>query len=90
MRLALVLAALVAAAVPALMLAGTTALHGLGWLIVVAGLAVVLIDLSDRITEWLERRRWGRLARRPPGAERPDDPTAPTRPERRPAPRRSG
>ena len=69
MRLAVVLAVLVAAAVPALLFAGTTALRGLGWVILLAGVTVVLIDLTDRITEWLERRRWGRLGRR-----RPDDP----------------
>ena len=66
MRLAVVVAVLVAAAVPALLFAGTTALRGLGWLILVAGVTVVLIDLTDRITEWFERRRWGRPARRPP------------------------
>ena len=41
----------------------TTTLRGLGWLVVVAVGAVLLIDLSDRLTEWVERRRWGRLAR---------------------------
>jgi hypothetical protein len=25
--------------------------------------AVLLVDLGDRLTEWVERRRWGRLAR---------------------------
>ena len=65
MRLGIgVLALLVAAAVPAMLVAGTTAtLRGLGWLVVVAVGAVLLIDLSDRFTEWVERRRWGRLAR---------------------------
>ena len=58
-----VLALLVAATVPALLFAGATTLRGLGWLVVVAVGAVVLIDLSDRLTEWVERRRWGRLAR---------------------------
>ena len=65
MRLGLVaLAVLVAVVLPALLLAGATTLRGLGWLIVVVAVAVLLIDLTDRITEWLERRRWGRLARR--------------------------
>ena len=65
MRLGIVvLALLVAAAVPAMLVAGTTTtLRGLGWLVVVAVAAVLLVDLSDRLTEWIERRRWGRLAR---------------------------
>ena len=65
MRLGIVvLALLVAAAVPAMLVAGTTTtLRGLGWLVVVAVAAVLLVDLSDRLTEWVERRRWGRLAR---------------------------
>jgi hypothetical protein len=58
-----VLALLVAAAVPALLFAGATTLRGLGWLVVLAVGAVLLIDLVDRLTEWVERRRWGRLAR---------------------------
>lgn len=63
MRLGIgVLALLVAAAVPALLFAGATTLRGLGWLVVVAVGAVLLIDLSDRLTDWVERRRWGRLA----------------------------
>jgi len=64
MRLGIgVLALLLAAAVPALLFAGGTALRGLAWLILVAAGAVVLIDATDRLTEWLERRRWGRLSR---------------------------
>ena len=65
MRLGIgILALLVAAAVPAMLVAGTTTtLRGLGWLVVVAVAAVLLVDLSDRLTEWVERRRWGRLAR---------------------------
>jgi hypothetical protein len=65
MRLGIgVLALLVAAAVPAMLVAGATAtLRGLGWLVVVVVGAVLLVDLSDRLTEWIERRRWGRLAR---------------------------
>ena len=58
-----VLALLVAAAVPALLFAGATTLRGLGWLVVIAASAVLLIDLSDRLVEWVERRRWGRIAR---------------------------
>jgi hypothetical protein len=59
-----VLALLVAAAIPAVLFAGvTTTLRGLGWLVLMALGAVLLIDLSDRLTEWVERRRWGRLAR---------------------------
>lgn len=60
-----VLALLVAATVPALLLAGATTLRGLAWLVVLAVGAVLLIDLGDRLTEWVERRRWGRLARPP-------------------------
>ena len=64
MRLGIgVLALLLAAAVPAMLFAGATILRGLGWLVVAAMGAVLLIDLSDRLTEWVERRRWGRLAR---------------------------
>ena len=66
MRLGIgVLALLVAATVPALFFAGATTLRGLGWFVVLAVGAVLLIDLGDRLTEWLERRRWGRLARPP-------------------------
>ena|SRR5882724_5504957 len=69
MRLGIgVLALLLAAAVPAMLFAGATILRGLAWLVVVAVGAVVLIDLSDRLTEWVERRRWGRLARRRNGS----------------------
>jgi hypothetical protein len=52
--------ALVVAAVPAFVEAGAPSLRGLGWLVVVVGAAVLLIDLTDRLTEWVERRRWGR------------------------------
>jgi hypothetical protein len=58
-----VLARLVAATGPALLFAGATTLRGLGWLVALAVGAVLLIDLGDRLTEWVERRRWGRLAR---------------------------
>ena len=58
-----VLALLVAATVPGLLVAGATTLRGLGWLVVLAVGAVLLVDLGDRLTEWVERRRWGRLAR---------------------------
>lgn len=57
-----VLALLVAATVPAVLFAGATTLRGLGWLVVLAVGAVLLIDLGDRLTEWVERRRWGRVA----------------------------
>ena len=57
---AAVLALLVVAALPALIEAGTPSLRGLGWLVVVVGATVLLIDLTDRLTEWVERRRWGR------------------------------
>jgi len=64
MRLGIgVLALLLAAAVPAMLFAGATILRGLGWLVVAAMGAVLLVDLGDRLTEWVERRRWGRLAR---------------------------
>lgn len=58
-----VLALLVAATVPGLLFAGATTLRGLGWLVVLAVGAVLFVDLGDRLTEWVERRRWGRLAR---------------------------
>ena len=58
-----VLALLVAATMPALLFAGATTLRGLAWLVVLAAGAVLLVDLCDRLTEWLERRRWGRVAR---------------------------
>ncbi len=48
---------------PALLFAGATTLRGLGWLVVIAASAVLLIDLGDRLVEWVERRRWGRIAR---------------------------
>lgn len=57
---AALLALLVVAALPALVEAGTPSLRGLGWLVVIVGATVLLIDLIDRLTEWVERRRWGR------------------------------
>jgi len=57
---AAVLAILVVAAVPAFIEAGGSSLRGLGWLIVATGAAVLLVDLTDRLTEWVERRRWRR------------------------------
>jgi hypothetical protein len=57
---AAILALLVVAALPALIEAGAPSLRGLGWLIAVVGATVLLIDLTDRLTEWMERRRWGR------------------------------
>ena len=58
-----VLALLLAAAVPALLVAPGPTLRGLGWLFLAGASAMLLIDLADRLTEWIERRRWGRLAR---------------------------
>lgn len=55
-----VLALLVVATVPALILAGDTSLRGLAWLVVIAGAVILLIDFTDRVTDWIERRRWGR------------------------------
>ena len=55
-----VLALLVAATVPALIVAGGTSLRGLGWLLLIGAAVVLLIDFSDRVTDWVERRRWGR------------------------------
>ena len=57
---AALLALLVVAALPALVEAGTPSLRGLGWLVVIVGATVLLIDLIDRPTDWVERRRWGR------------------------------
>lgn len=58
-----VLALLLAAAVPALLVAPGPTLRGLGWLFLTGASAMLLIDLADRLTEWIERWRWGRLAR---------------------------
>lgn len=55
-----VLALLVAAAVPALIVAGGTTLRGLGWLLLIGAAVVLLIDFTDRVTDWIERRRRGR------------------------------
>ena len=54
-----VLALLIAASVPALILAGGTTLRGLGWLVLIGAGVVLLIDFSDRIVDWIERRRRG-------------------------------
>jgi hypothetical protein len=54
------LSVLIAAAIPTLLLAGGPSLRGLGWLIVAGIALVLLIDLTDRITDWVEDRRWGR------------------------------
>jgi len=54
------LAVLVAVAIPTLLLAGGASLRGLGWLIVAGIALVLLIDVTDRITDWVEDRRWGR------------------------------
>jgi hypothetical protein len=55
-----ILALLLVATVPALIEAGGSSLRGLGWLVVVIAAVVLLIDLTDRLGEWVERRRWGR------------------------------
>jgi len=55
-----VLAVLLVALVPVLVLAGAPSLRGLGWMLVVGGAVVLLVDLTDRLIEWVERRRWGR------------------------------
>ncbi len=55
-----VLALLLIVTVPALFMAGGTTLRGLGWVGGGGGVIVLLIDVTDRITEWVERRRWGR------------------------------
>jgi hypothetical protein len=52
-----VLALLIAAVVPGMLYAGATSLRGLGWFLVLAAVVVLLIDLTDRITDWFERRR---------------------------------
>ena len=51
---------LLIATVPAFIQAGDSILRGLGWLVVVIAAVVLLIDLTDRLGEWVERRRWGR------------------------------
>ncbi len=55
-----VLALLVAATVPALIVAGSTSLRGLGWVLLIGAAVVLLIDFTDRVTDWIERRRRGR------------------------------
>jgi ABC-type transport system involved in cytochrome c biogenesis permease subunit len=55
-----VLALLVAATIPALIVAGSTSLRGLGWLLLIGAAVVLLIDFTDRVTDWIERRRRGR------------------------------
>jgi hypothetical protein len=57
---AAILALLLVATIPALVQDGGSILRGLGWLVVVAAAVVQLIDLTDRLGEWVERRRWGR------------------------------
>jgi hypothetical protein len=54
------LAALIAMVVPTVILAGMASLSGLAWLLVAGAALVLLIDLTDRITDWVEDRRWGR------------------------------
>ncbi|HUM16493.1 MAG TPA: hypothetical protein VL086_12440 [Candidatus Nitrosotalea sp.] len=54
---------LMVAAVPTLVLEAGASLRGLGWLIAAGAAVVLLIDLTDRVTEWLEDRRWGRRRR---------------------------
>ncbi|HZP37469.1 MAG TPA: hypothetical protein VFE48_13375 [Methylomirabilota bacterium] len=57
---AAILALLLIATVPALVQAGGASLRGLGWLVVLTAAVVLLIDLTDRLGEWVQRRRWGR------------------------------
>jgi hypothetical protein len=74
MRLGIgLLATLPAAVVPALLLDAPTTLRGLGWVAVAAVGLVLLVDLTDRLAEWIERRRWGRLARLGREGYRSDD-----------------
>jgi hypothetical protein len=54
------LAVLVVVAVPTMILAGVASLRGLAWLLVAGAALVLLIDLTDRITDWVQDRRWGR------------------------------
>lgn len=51
---------LMVATIPTLILAAEGSLRGLGWLIVLGAAVVLLVDLTDRVTEWVEDRRWGR------------------------------
>ena len=54
------LALLVAVAIPTLMFVGGVSLRGLAWLLVAGIALVLLIDLTDRITDWIQDRWWGR------------------------------
>ena len=61
MRWGIALLALrVAVAIPTLMFVGGVSLRGLAWLLVAGIALVLLIDLTDRITDWIQDRRWGR------------------------------
>ncbi len=57
---AAILALLLIVAVPALVEAGGSSLRGLGWLVVLIAVVVLLLDFTDRLGEWIQRRRWGR------------------------------
>jgi uncharacterized membrane protein required for colicin V production len=57
---AAILALLLVATIPALVRDGGSILRGLGWLVAVTAAVVLLIVLTDRLGEWIERRRWGR------------------------------
>ena len=54
------LAVLIATTIPTLILVGAATLRGLAWLLVAGAALVLLIDLTDRITDWVQDRRWGR------------------------------
>ena len=51
---------LLVATVPTLVLVADASLQGLGWLILLGVAVVLLVDLTDRVTDWIEDRRWGR------------------------------
>jgi fatty acid desaturase len=54
------LALLIAVVIPTLIFVGGVNLRGLAWLLVAGIALVLLIDLTDRITDWIQDRRWGR------------------------------
>jgi hypothetical protein len=59
MRLALaLLVILCVVTVPLFMVAGQVSLRALGWLFLAILALVILVDLNDRLWEWIERRRW--------------------------------
>ncbi|HET8576451.1 MAG TPA: hypothetical protein VFO18_05095 [Methylomirabilota bacterium] len=43
---------------PVIVVAGQVSLRALGWLALAALILAILIDLNDRLWEWIQRKRW--------------------------------